>query len=142
MQREREHGPFPHRGPDEGLLMGARNVEPVNGGGDWTVTKSDHWMFRGTGVRNGDSIPGLIGWEYHGQPAEIAGLEVVAGEQRGRVASTRSSGRRQFIRVRRGTLSSMRRRSGGLRPSVIRPGILCRGRITVVRMALMNGCRS
>ena len=79
VQREREHGPFPHRGPDEGLLMGARNVEPVNGGGDWTVTKSDHWMFRGTGVKNGDSIPGLIGWEYHGQPAEIPGLEVVAG---------------------------------------------------------------
>lgn len=79
VQREREHGPFPHRGPDEGLLMGARNVEPVNGGGDWTVTKADHWIFRGAGVKNGDSIPGLIGWEYHGQPAEIAGLEVVAG---------------------------------------------------------------
>lgn len=77
--REAEHGPFPHRGPDEGLLMGARNVEPVNGGGDWTVTKADHWMFNGTGMKNGDSIPGLIGWEYHGDPPEIRGLEVVAG---------------------------------------------------------------
>ena len=77
--RERDHGPFPHHGPDEGLLMGARNVEPVNGGGDWIVTKPDHWMFAGTGVNAGDAIPGLIGWEYHGQPAEIPGLEVVAG---------------------------------------------------------------
>jgi hypothetical protein len=76
--REKEHGPFPHRGPDEGLLMGARNVEPVNGGGDWTVTKPEHWMFAGTGMKAGDSIPGLIGWEYHGEPAEIPGLEVVA----------------------------------------------------------------
>jgi hypothetical protein len=37
-EREKDHGPFPHRGPDEGYLMGARNVEPVNGGGDWTCT--------------------------------------------------------------------------------------------------------
>ncbi|UUO04934.1 hypothetical protein M4951_16260 [Blastopirellula sp. J2-11] len=75
--REQDHGPFPHRGPDEGLLMGARNVEPVNGGGDWIVTQSQHWMFAGTGVQQGESIPGLVGWEYHGQPADIPGLQVV-----------------------------------------------------------------
>jgi hypothetical protein len=78
IQREREHGPFPEHGPDEGLLMGARNVEPVNGGGDWTIVKPGHWMFADTGVKRGDRIPGLIGWEYHGAPADIAGLEVVA----------------------------------------------------------------
>nr|WP_235963951.1 N,N-dimethylformamidase beta subunit family domain-containing protein [Tautonia rosea] len=78
VNRERDHGPFPERGPDEGLLMGARNVEPVNGGGDWIITKPDHWIFEGTGVKAGDRIPGLIGWEYHGDPAEIPGLEVVA----------------------------------------------------------------
>lgn len=77
VDREKNHGPFPHRGPDEGLLMGARNVEPVNGGGDWVVSSADHWMFAGTDVSNGDSIPGLIGWEYHGQPADITGLEIV-----------------------------------------------------------------
>ena len=65
-------------GPDEGLLMGAINVIPVNGGGDWVCTKPDHWMFEGTGMKKGDSIPGLIGWEYHGDPAKIKGLEVVA----------------------------------------------------------------
>jgi len=76
--RQKNHGPFPEHGPDEGLLMGARNVEPVNGGGDWTCVNPDHWIFDGTGMRKGDSIPGLIGWEYHGQPAtEIPGLEVV-----------------------------------------------------------------
>jgi len=79
VDREREHGPFPFHGPDEGLLMGARNVDPVNGGGDWIITRPDHWIFEGTGVKQGDKIPGLIGWEYHGQPAvEIEGLEVVA----------------------------------------------------------------
>lgn len=78
VNRERDHGPFPERGPDEGLLMGARNVEPVNGGGDWIITRPEHWMFAGTGVQAGDRIPGLIGWEYHGDPADIPGLEVVA----------------------------------------------------------------
>ncbi len=76
--REREHGPFPEHGPDEGLLMGVRNVEPVNGGGDWVIEKPNHWMFAGTGMKKGARIPGLIGWEYHGAPADLPGLEVVA----------------------------------------------------------------
>jgi hypothetical protein len=76
--RQRDHGPFPERGPDEGLLLGARNVEPVNGGGDWIVRRPDHWMFAGTNMTAGDRIPGLVGWEYHGAPADLPGLEVVA----------------------------------------------------------------
>lgn len=77
--RDKEHGPFPHRGPDEGYLMGARNISPVNGGGDWIAAKPEHWIFEGTGMKKGDRIPGLIGWEYHGDPpADIPGLEVVA----------------------------------------------------------------
>ncbi len=79
VQRDREHGPFPEHGPDEGLLLGARNVEPVNGGGDWVVLQPKHWIFAGTGMKAGDRIPGLVGWEYHGDPAAIAGLVVVAG---------------------------------------------------------------
>jgi hypothetical protein len=78
-RREKEHGPFPEHGPDEGLLLGARNVEPVNGGGDWVILKPEHWIFAGTGVKQGDRIPGLIGWEYHGDPPKLEGLEVVAG---------------------------------------------------------------
>ena len=42
--------------------MGSRNVDPVNGGGDWVCEKPDHWIFDGTGMKKGDSIPGLIGW--------------------------------------------------------------------------------
>lgn len=76
--RERDEGPFPHRGPDEGYLMGSRNVDPVNGGGNWVCEKPEHWIFEGTGMKKGDAIPGLIGWEYHGDPpSDIPGLEVV-----------------------------------------------------------------
>lgn len=78
VNRQRDHGPFPEHGPDEGLLMGARNIEPVNGGGDWIVQLPEHWIFKDTGVKKGDRIPGLIGWEYHGMPASIPGLEIVA----------------------------------------------------------------
>jgi N,N-dimethylformamidase beta subunit-like protein len=77
-KRQEEPFKFEVTGPDEGLLMGARNVSPVNGGGDWIVTKPDHWMFKGTGIKRDDAIPGLVGWEYHGDPANIPGLEVVA----------------------------------------------------------------
>lgn len=79
VNREAKHGPFPHRGPDEGYLMGSRNVEPVNGGGDWICAKPDHWIFEGTGMKKGEPIRGMIGWEYHGDPPkDIKGLEIVA----------------------------------------------------------------
>lgn len=78
VDREKQNGPFPERGPDEGFLLGARNIDPVNGGGDWICTAPQHWIFEGTGMKAGDFIPGLIGWEYHGDPPAIEGLEVVA----------------------------------------------------------------
>jgi hypothetical protein len=65
-------------GPDESLIMGARTIVPANGGGDWTCAKPDHWIFAGTGMKKGDAIPGLVGWEHHGAPAKLPGLEVVA----------------------------------------------------------------
>jgi hypothetical protein len=77
-RRQKENGPFPEHGPDEGLLMGARNIEPVNGGGDWVIQKPENWIFEGTSVKRGDRIPGLVGWEYHGDPPGMKGLEVVA----------------------------------------------------------------
>ena len=80
VDREKEHGPYPHRGPDEGYLMGVRNIDPVNGGGDWICQMPEHWMFEGTGMKKGDMIPGMIGWEYHGDPpADLPGLKIVAG---------------------------------------------------------------
>ncbi len=66
-------------GPDERTIIGARTVVPFNGGGDWTCVKPEHWVFRGTGMKAGDSIPGLVGWEYHGDPdLDRPGLEVLA----------------------------------------------------------------
>ena len=43
--------------------MGARSPYPFNGGGDWICTKPDHWIFDGTGMKNGDahSGPGRLG---------------------------------------------------------------------------------
>jgi len=64
----------------EDQLIGARSTGPVIGAGDWTACYGDgeHWLFDGTGMRAGDSVQGLIGWEFHGDPAAIPGLEVVA----------------------------------------------------------------
>jgi hypothetical protein len=45
--------------PTEAALIGAQTVSPFNGSGDWTVTKPDHWVFANTGLRKGESIPGL-----------------------------------------------------------------------------------
>jgi hypothetical protein len=64
--------------PRENTLIGAHSTGPVIGGADWTCRRPDHWLFDGTGMAAGDSIPGLVGWEYHGDPAPIPGLEIVA----------------------------------------------------------------
>jgi hypothetical protein len=70
--------PFPMEGPKANRLIGAHSVYPFNGGGDWICTNPKHWMFEGTEMKAGDRIPGLVGWEFHGDPADIAGLEIVA----------------------------------------------------------------
>lgn len=64
--------------PNENTLIGARTVIPFNGSGDWVCTRPEHWIFAGTGMKKGEKIPGLVGWEHHGDPADIPGLEVVA----------------------------------------------------------------
>jgi hypothetical protein len=70
---------FPHQSPPESLLLGARsNVAPCTGGADWICSLPEHWIYEGTGMKLGDRIPGLIGWEWHGDPAPIPGLVVVA----------------------------------------------------------------
>ena len=67
-----------HERPYANELMGAHSTGPVTGGSDWTCALPEHWLFAGTGMKRGDSIPGLVGWEWHGDPAPIPGLEVVA----------------------------------------------------------------
>src|SRR4030095_12293644 len=38
----------------------------------------DCCLFEGMVMRRGYAVPGLVGWEWHGDPAPIPGLEVVA----------------------------------------------------------------
>jgi hypothetical protein len=58
-------------------LMGSTSYG--TGMSDWTVESPDHWIFKGTGMKKGDSIPKLVGWEYHGQPnGGQSGLTVLA----------------------------------------------------------------
>lgn len=52
--------------PDEQDLMGAASYGV--GLGDWTVRQAGHWVFDKTGLKEGDVIPDLVGWEYHGPP--------------------------------------------------------------------------
>lgn len=69
---------FPHTSPNANLLLGARSVAPIMGGADWICLAPKHWLFEETGMRSGEEIPGLIGWEWHGDPASIPGLEILA----------------------------------------------------------------
>jgi hypothetical protein len=69
---------LPHISPNANTLIGARSVAPVTGGADWTCAQPGHWIFEGTGMKKGDGIPGLVGWEWHGDPAAIPGLEILA----------------------------------------------------------------
>ena len=98
-------GPFENPGPDERDIIGARTIVPFNGGGDWTCALPNHWLFKGTGMKKGDSIPGLVGWEFHGEPDTARpGLEVVAegnvwagGTRLGKYAATLFEGPKKNI---------------------------------------------
>jgi hypothetical protein len=89
---------LPHTSPNEATLIGARSTGQITGGADYACSKPDHWLFDGTGMKLGDSIPGLVGWEWHGDPATgIHGLEIVStgpaknektGKLHGQYAST------------------------------------------------------
>jgi hypothetical protein len=67
-----------HERPYANELIGAHSTGPVTGGADWVCQTPDHWVFAGTGMKKGDGIPGLVGWEWHGDPAPIPGLEILA----------------------------------------------------------------
>jgi hypothetical protein len=62
---------------DEQKLMGTTSYGP--GYGDWVVKNASHWIYEGTDIKEGEKIPAMIGWEYHGPPtANIPGLVEVA----------------------------------------------------------------
>jgi hypothetical protein len=62
-ERGMRYTPF---GLNEVELLGATSYGV--GMGDWTCAAPDHWAFAGTGMKKGDFIPELVGWEYHGPP--------------------------------------------------------------------------
>lgn len=64
--------------PDEEKLMGASSYGV--GLGDWVVTTPDHWLYAGTGMKKGDTVKGLVGWEYHGPPLRQDPTLVVVAE--------------------------------------------------------------
>jgi hypothetical protein len=66
--------------PDGALLMGGRHAMGGVGGGDWVCCKPDHWVFDGTGMKNGDGIQGLVGWEWHSDPARDLPGHVILAE--------------------------------------------------------------
>ncbi|HEY6401305.1 MAG TPA: N,N-dimethylformamidase beta subunit family domain-containing protein, partial [Blastocatellia bacterium] len=51
---------------NEQELMGATSYGV--GAADWVCAKPDHWVFEGTGMKEGDAVARLVGWEYHGPP--------------------------------------------------------------------------
>jgi len=68
---------LPHESPNSSLLVGAGNIPPTTGGADWMCDLPEHWIYEGTGMKRGEGIPGLVGWEWHGDPAKIPGIEVL-----------------------------------------------------------------
>ena len=76
---QKRDGFQPVMGPNAAQLMGARVTAPVRGAGDWTCAMPDHWLFEGTGMKKGDSVKGLVGWEWHGAPMmDLPGMQVIA----------------------------------------------------------------
>ncbi|WP_338134651.1 N,N-dimethylformamidase beta subunit family domain-containing protein [Staphylospora marina] len=42
------------------------------------ITRADHWLFEGTGLKNGDRIPGVVGGEVDSYGGQLPGVEVLA----------------------------------------------------------------
>ena len=50
----------------ENSLLGVMSESEFNYGTGfpWVVTNASHWIYDGTGLKDGDTIPGLVGYEY------------------------------------------------------------------------------
>ena len=69
--------------PEQTLLgeMYASYWEPHLGGFPWVVADASSWVLAGTGLKNGDSLPGLVGYEYDKVDPHFPvpqGLEILA----------------------------------------------------------------
>jgi hypothetical protein len=62
---------------NEDELMG--NSSYGVGYADIKLQNTDHWVFDGTGLNEGDSLNDLVGWEYHGYPLKKDSTLTVLG---------------------------------------------------------------
>jgi hypothetical protein len=65
---------------NEQELMGASSWGV--GYGSFICQQPDHWIFANTGMKKGDSVANLVGWEYHGRPTGHQKDLVVLAETR------------------------------------------------------------
>ncbi len=80
LQSQRGTRPKYPAGPNAALLMGG--ITAGIGGGNWICAQPEHWFYEGTGMKKGETIEGLVGWEWHGLPArDLPGMEVLAEGQ-------------------------------------------------------------
>jgi hypothetical protein len=70
----------------EQTLLGQMYISYLQGNGyPWVVSNASSWVFGGTNVQNGDSLAGLVGYEFDQtfpqspQPRTIVGADGVAG---------------------------------------------------------------
>lgn len=63
--------------PDEENIMGSTSYGV--GYADVVFQNTDHWIFEGTGISEGDTAKELVGWEYHGYPLKKDSSLVVLG---------------------------------------------------------------
>lgn len=62
---------------DEEELMGSTSYGV--GYADIVVKNTDHWIFEGTGLSDGDTLKDMVGWEYHGFPLKKDSSLIVLG---------------------------------------------------------------
>jgi N,N-dimethylformamidase beta subunit-like, C-terminal len=96
--------------PAEHELMGSTSHGV--GFADWTSDRPEHWAFEGTGMKKGDRVAQLVGWEYHGAPlATDPGLVVLSegpvyaanGEKTGTYTTTMYAARKGNLVFNAGT---------------------------------------
>ena len=108
------------RGPRDANLVGAGcGFAHINVGADWTCADERHWIFAGTEMRNGDGIPGLVGWETQGGLGDLVRLSGGAWT-RGDDHKVKEPTRRRYTRARKTTSSSTPRYMVGRRLSALR----------------------
>lgn len=82
-------GRLPQRESDnEEELMGSTSYGV--GYGDIVVSRSDHWIFEGTNLANGDTLKDMVGWEYHGYPLKKDSSLIVLGK--GKIQANKFAG--------------------------------------------------